>query len=79
MLIVNPDGLFRGDRLAMCSKTAWLYWTPIFLCANGYGRFEVNHGRVAPQIGARCRPLGIDKGASTSPAYGLPIAPRGMH
>ena len=52
MLIVNPDGLFRGDRLAMCSKTAWLYWTPIFLCANGYGRFEVNHGRVAPQIGA---------------------------
>jgi hypothetical protein len=52
MLIVNPDGLFRGDRLAMCSKTAWLYWMPIFLCANGFGRFEVHHSRIALQIGA---------------------------
>lgn len=51
MLILNPDGYCRGDRTAECERMSWLYFPSIFLCANGYGRFEVNHGRIAHQIG----------------------------
>jgi hypothetical protein len=46
MAIIDPDGLFNGDRLRKCSKMARLYWPYFFLASNGYGRLEVNYHRI---------------------------------
>jgi hypothetical protein len=46
MAIINADGLFGGDRLAMCSDKARLYWPYFFLASNGYGRLELNYPKI---------------------------------
>lgn len=50
MAIIDPDGLFNGDRLRQCSDMARLHWPYLFLAANGYGRFEVNYRRIATAV-----------------------------
>lgn len=50
MAIIDPDGLFHGDRLRRCSDTARLAWPHLFLLANGCGRFEINHARIAAVV-----------------------------
>jgi hypothetical protein len=44
--IIDPDGLFNGDRLRKCSNAARLYWPYLFLVSNGFGRFEVNYSKI---------------------------------
>lgn len=46
MAIIDPDGLFYGDRLGQLSDEAHLHWPHIFLLRNGYGRFEVNYSKI---------------------------------
>ncbi len=57
MAIIDPEGLFHGDRLAQCSNLARLYWPYFFLVSNGYGRLEINYSRIVSRAFATFRPL----------------------
>jgi hypothetical protein len=46
MAIIDPDGLFNGDRFRHCSNQARLYWPYFFLASNGYGRIELSYHRI---------------------------------
>jgi hypothetical protein len=46
MPVIDPSGLYFGDRLRKLSQKALLYW-PFFYClSNGYGRFEVTYSFI---------------------------------
>jgi hypothetical protein len=42
MAIIDPEGLFGGDRLAALSDKARLFWPWLYSATNGYARFELN-------------------------------------
>ena len=46
MAIIDPSGLFNGDRLRHCSDAAQLHWPRLFLASDGFGRLEINHARI---------------------------------
>jgi hypothetical protein len=46
MSIIDPSGLFGGDRLRRCSNIAQLHWPRLFLASDGYGRIEINYARI---------------------------------
>jgi hypothetical protein len=46
MLIINPTGLFGGDRLRHCSDFAQMHWPRIFLASNGFARIELNYHKI---------------------------------
>jgi len=46
MAIIDPQGLFGGDRLRRCSNTAQLHWPRLFLASDGYARLEINYPRI---------------------------------
>lgn len=50
MAIIDPEGLFSGERLAACSDLAQLYWPRCFLGANGYARLELSYKSVISKI-----------------------------
>jgi hypothetical protein len=50
MAVIDPDGLFGGDRLRACSDRARLLWPYLYLASNGFGRIELNYHRIV----ARC-------------------------
>ncbi|MCC6344275.1 MAG: hypothetical protein IT166_18890 [Bryobacterales bacterium] len=45
-MIIDPDGLFHGDRLRMCSNSAQLHWPRLFLASDGFARLEINYARI---------------------------------
>jgi hypothetical protein len=44
--IINPDGLFFGERMAKLSDKARLLWPHIFIASNTVGRIEVNYRKL---------------------------------
>lgn len=46
MSIIDPEGLFNGDRLRCCSNTAQLHWPRLFLASDGFARLEINYARI---------------------------------
>lgn len=46
MAILDPDGMYLGDRMAKLSLKARLYWPYFFLLGNGFARFEVNYSKI---------------------------------
>src|SRR5690348_7388959 len=46
MAIIDPEGLFLGDRMARLSTMARLYWPYMFLLSNAFGRFEVSYPKI---------------------------------
>lgn len=46
MAIIDPEGLFNGDRLRRCSNLGQLHWPRLFLASDGYGRLEINYARI---------------------------------
>lgn len=46
MAIIDPDGLFNGERLKRCSIMARLYWPYFWLASNGFGRLEISYHRI---------------------------------
>lgn len=46
MAIIDPTGLYNGDRLQQCSDGARLWWPYLFLWANGFGRFEISYRSI---------------------------------
>ena len=45
-MIIDPKGLFLGDRLAMCSDEAQLHWPRLYAAANNFARMELNYQKV---------------------------------
>lgn len=50
MAIIDPDGLFHGERLAACSDLAQLYWPRFFVSSNGYARLELSYASIISKI-----------------------------
>lgn len=42
MPVIDPQGLFDGERLAACSDKAKLFWPFIYCASNGFARLEIN-------------------------------------
>lgn len=57
MAIIDPDGLFGGDRLRRCSNMAQLHWPRLFLASDGYGRLEINYARIVGRAYATFNPI----------------------
>jgi hypothetical protein len=50
MAIIDPEGLFSGERLAACSDLAQLYWPRFFLAANGLARIELSYKSLVSSV-----------------------------
>ena len=50
MAIIDPEGLFSGERLAACSDLAQLYWPRFFLAANSCGRIELSYKSLVSRV-----------------------------
>jgi hypothetical protein len=50
MAIIDPDGLFSGERLAACSDIAQLYWPRFFLASNGCARIELSYKSLVSRV-----------------------------
>jgi hypothetical protein len=50
MNLVDPKGLFEGERLAACSDLAQLHWQRLFSAANGYGRIELSYQPIIANV-----------------------------
>lgn len=50
MAIIDPDGLFEGERLAACSDIAQLYWQRLFLAANSCARMELSYPTILGKV-----------------------------
>jgi hypothetical protein len=46
MAIIDPIGLFGGDRLRRCSNPAQLHWPRLLLASDGFARLEINYARI---------------------------------
>jgi hypothetical protein len=44
--VIDPEGLFCGDRLRRCSNMAQLHWPRLFLASDGFARLEINYARI---------------------------------
>jgi hypothetical protein len=44
--VIDPEGLFNGDRLRHCSNAAQLHWPRLFLASDGFARIEINYARI---------------------------------
>ena len=49
MAIIDPDGLFHGDRLSRCSDAAKLHWPRLYVASDGFGRLELSYSRLVPK------------------------------
>jgi hypothetical protein len=50
MVVINPKGLFSGDRIARLSDQAKLYWPWFFLSSNGFARIEINYRKFKTEV-----------------------------
>jgi hypothetical protein len=57
MAIIDPDGLFNGDRFRLLSNQARLYWPYFFLASNGFGRLEINYHRIVAKAFSTFDPI----------------------
>lgn len=50
MAIIDPEGLFSGERLASCSDLAQLYWPRFFLASNSCARIELSYKSIISRV-----------------------------
>ena len=50
MAIIEPEGLFAGERLAACTDLAQLYWPRFYIGSNGFARIELSYTSVISKI-----------------------------
>jgi hypothetical protein len=48
--IIDPDGLFGGERLRRCSDEAQLHWPRFYVASNGYARLEINYEKIVARV-----------------------------
>jgi hypothetical protein len=62
MKLIDPDGLFEGDRFKDVSDEARLFWPHFWCASNGYGRIELNPAKIIGRAFSGFRtPPTIDK------------------
>jgi hypothetical protein len=59
MAIIDPNGLFGGDRIRQCSNTAQLHWPRLFLASDGFGRLEINYARIVGRAYGSFNPIPV--------------------
>jgi len=57
MSVIDPEGLFAGDRLRHCSNLAQLHWPRLFLASDGFARIEINYARIIGRAYATFTPV----------------------
>lgn len=57
MAIIDPGGLFGGDRLRRCSNAAQLHWPRLYLASDGFARLELNYARIVGRAYATFHPI----------------------
>jgi len=55
--VIDPNGLFNGDRLRRCSNAAQLHWVRLFLASDGFGRLEINYARIVGRAYVTFNPI----------------------
>ena len=50
MAIIDPEGLFSGERLAACSDLAQFCWPRFFLASNSCGRIELSYKSLVSHV-----------------------------
>jgi hypothetical protein len=55
--IIDPDGLFGGDRLRRCSNIAQLHWPRLFLASDGFARLELNYAKIVGRAYPTFKPI----------------------
>jgi hypothetical protein len=50
MVIIEPEGMFCGDRMAQLSDEAKNLWPWLYLASNGYARIEINYRRLLNRV-----------------------------
>jgi hypothetical protein len=55
--IIDPEGIFNGDRLRRCSNEAQLHWPRLFLASNGHARIELNYSKLTGRAYANFNPV----------------------
>jgi hypothetical protein len=55
--IIDPSGLFGGDRLRRCSNAAQLHWPRLYLASDGFGRLEINYARIVGRAYSTFNPI----------------------
>lgn len=48
--VINPHGLFDGDRVARLSREAFLHWSLFYVASNNYGRLEIDYHKLVAKI-----------------------------
>lgn len=57
MAVIDPSGLFNGDRLRRCSNAAQLHWPRLYLASDGFGRLEINYARIVGHAYSTFNPI----------------------
>lgn len=60
-MIIDPEGLFNGNRWRRCSSQARLNAPYLMLAANGYGRLEIDPLRIIAKAYATFNPRPTEK------------------
>ncbi len=63
--IIDPNGLFGGDRLRRCSNLAQLHWPRLFLASDGYARLEINYAKIIGRAYSTFNPFPSDSELSS--------------
>ena len=50
MAIINPEGIFGGDRISRCSDEAQLHWPRLFIASNTFARLELDYHRIIDSV-----------------------------
>jgi hypothetical protein len=50
MVIIDPEGMFCGDRMAQLSDETKLLWPWLYLASNGYARIEINYRKMLARV-----------------------------
>jgi hypothetical protein len=50
MAVIDPDGMFGGDRMAKLSDQARLHWPWLYIASNGFSRIELNYRRIVARV-----------------------------
>jgi hypothetical protein len=60
--IIDPNGLFMGERLNWCSDDAQLHFPRLYCAANNYARMELNYQRIMTKAyGSFRKPINEEK------------------
>lgn len=54
-MLIDPNGLFNGDRICACSYEAQLHFPRLLAASNGYGRIELSYSKLMEKAYGRTK------------------------